>query len=404
MTTNDQPNILYISNNEKIHQLLSSIEGVKLQSADNGFQAEQWLKKHQDVDLILCEQEIPGVSGLKFHNYLKQNHIHDRTPFILLSGKLNPRIRQQAIRDKIDDLLLEDFDPGLLLTRLKFLKYFKQKYPRGTNYEEFLQVNTQNVKEVLYDIPKYKLVTKRLFDIAFSSIALLLLSPLMIAVVLAIRLESKGKVYYVSKRVGDKVFGFLKFRSMFQGADKMIKELQHLNQYAKANDKNEIDFDLPCQDCARLPEGVSCSPYLKFGDKEICERNYLRQKKEIAPPTYLKIKNDPRITRVGRFIRKYSIDELPQLINVLKGDMSIVGNRPLPVNEAEKLTEDSLAGRFLTPPGITGLWQVTKRGSDNMSEEERLALDLKYNETFSLWNDFKLLIKTFTAFIQKENV
>ncbi|MGL5317369.1 MAG: sugar transferase, partial [Bacteroidales bacterium] len=112
-----------------------------------------------------------------------------------------------------------------------------------------------------------------------------------------------------------------------------------------------------------------------------------------------------RITVVGRFIRKYSIDELPQLFNVLKGDMSIVGNRPLPLYEAELLTKDDSIDRFLAPSGITGLWQVEKRGdSGKMSAAERKDLDVYYANHFSLAMDMKIIFRTFTSFIQKENV
>ena len=117
------------------------------------------------------------------------------------------------------------------------------------------------------------------------------------------------------------------------------------------------------------------------------------------------MENDPRITKVGRIIRKYSIDELPQLFNILKGDMSVVGNRPLPLYEAEKLTADESIDRFIAPAGLTGLWQVMKRGdSGRMSAEERKQLDIIYGQTFSFLLDCKILLKTFTAFIQKENV
>ena len=119
---------------------------------------------------------------------------------------------------------------------------------------------------------------------------------------------------------------------------------------------------------------------------------------------FVKVKNDPRITKVGRMIRKTSIDELPQLFNVLRGDMSIVGNRPLPLYEAECLTKEDWAYRFMAPAGITGLWQVSKRGQDNMSVEERINLDVTYAKEHSFWYDMKILLRTPFALIQKENV
>ena len=120
---------------------------------------------------------------------------------------------------------------------------------------------------------------------------------------------------------------------------------------------------------------------------------------------FVKIENDPRITKVGKFIRKYSIDELPQLFNILKGDMSIVGNRPLPLYEAEKLTVDSSIDRFMAPAGLTGLWQVEERGKGGMmSAEERKQLDITYGQTYCFTMDMKIIFRTLTAFIQKDNV
>ena len=113
----------------------------------------------------------------------------------------------------------------------------------------------------------------------------------------------------------------------------------------------------------------------------------------------------PRVTKIGNFIRNTSIDELPQLINVFKGDMSIVGNRPLPLYEAEQLTSDDWSARFMGPAGITGLWQVELRGKKGvMSEEERKALDNKYAESYSFWGDIRLIFRTIPALLQKENV
>ena len=115
--------------------------------------------------------------------------------------------------------------------------------------------------------------------------------------------------------------------------------------------------------------------------------------------------DEVRLTSFGKKLRSTSLDELPELINILKGDMSIVGNRPLPIYEAELLTSDEYIQRFMAPAGLTGLWQVEKRGnSGSMSAEERKQLDIKYAHTFSFWLDMKIIIKTFTAFVQKEDV
>jgi lipopolysaccharide/colanic/teichoic acid biosynthesis glycosyltransferase len=185
---------------------------------------------------------------------------------------------------------------------------------------------------------------------------IIFLLPLFIIVGILIKLDSPGPIFYLSKRVGTgyKIFDFYKFRSMRVGADAELASLKHKNQY----------------------EGSS----------------------------FFKFENDPRITKLGSFLRKSSIDELPQLINVLKGEMSLVGNRPLPLYEAEQLTTNEWSMRFLGPAGLTGLWQISKRGKKDMSEKERKQLDNFYAKNYSLWLDIKIILKTIPALVQKEKV
>jgi hypothetical protein len=196
---------------------------------------------------------------------------------------------------------------------------------------------------------------------------------------------------------------------MYVNADQRLKDLKHLNQYdtdaaaKKAPEEKQV-IENTSRLCADCTSAGKCQFPIYADDVHWCEREYMDTKKSSGGSAFFKIKNDPRITRIGNFIRNTSIDELPQLWNVFIGDMSIVGNRPLPLYEAEKLTTDKYALRFHAPAGITGLWQVEKRGKGDMSEEERLMLDNVYAENHSLVNDVRLILKTIPALLQKESV
>jgi lipopolysaccharide/colanic/teichoic acid biosynthesis glycosyltransferase len=219
---------------------------------------------------------------------------------------------------------------------------------------------------------------------------------------LAIRIESKGSVIYKSKRVGSNynVFDFLKFRSMYTDADRHLKDLSKLNQYQ--NGEKEVE-KMEITDDSFI--GSDDQVLMVSDDFVLTEEDFISMQRAKQDNAFVKLEKDPRITRIGRFIRKYSIDELPQLFNILRGDMSVVGNRPLPLYEAELLTGDEYIDRFMAPSGLTGLWQVEKRGgAGKLSAEERKNLDIKYAREFSLWMDVSIIIRTFTSFIQKENV
>ncbi len=364
----------------------------KVVVAENGLKALSRLDSGDHFDAIVSEVNLKGINGFELIESIRNQKTHLKLPFILIHHQRDQNLKRKAFESKIDDFYDTKLNADDVYHRITFLNTFKKHFSTEV---------TPQTKQSEYKIPWMK----RLFDILVSSFALLVLSPIMLLAMLAIRLESKGKVYYTSKRVGTgyRIFDFYKFRSMRTDADSMLKDLKHLNQYDE--EANAIKSDEPCPKCAQLPEGQKCSPGLFTEGKEICEYWYYEQKKTRSQAAFVKIQNDPRITKVGHFIRNTSIDELPQLINVLKGDMSIVGNRPLPLYEAEMLTSDDWSERFMGPAGITGLWQVELRGKKGkMSEEERKALDNQYARTYSFIGDIKLILRTIPALFQKGNV
>ncbi len=326
------------------------------------------------------------------------SYLHKRFPrvyIILVTEGLPAECRKNYLSAGVSNTLTPQAEEESVNRMTRFLE-IRQKH----KLQEFSQTHRKMLNT--FHLPLWK----RTFDVLFALSALIILSPLLIGTAIAIRLESKGKVIYKSQRVGSnyRIFNFLKFRSMYTNADKRLKELNALNQYKMekeevADDTPDIRFD----DLTGSPDEES--NLLISDDFIIPEKDFLKQKAQAQETPFVKIENDPRVTRIGRFIRKYSIDELPQLFNILKGDMSIVGNRPLPLYEAELLTSDTYIDRFMAPSGLTGLWQVEKRGgAGKMSAEERKQLDIKYAQEYSFWLDMKILLRTFTAFVQKENV
>jgi len=353
--------------------------------------SRRYEKGKLNIAAIVSESEVMGTAGISLWETLKKKGM-DAIPFFLLCEKISDNLNRICLQAGVAELFAKPLEQEQIEARMKFLmKYWPE-----------LQKNTDKAVSITYK-PDF---LKRSFDIISSGIALILLSPVILVVVIIMKLESKGPVLYYSLRVGTgyKVFKFYKFRSMFVNADAKLKDLKHLNQYNTAgNGEAETLANSLCADCIAANESKCRNPM--YSDKNTwCEKQYLGNKKQMAGSAFFKLKNDPRITKVGHFIRNTSIDELPQLWNVLKGDMSIVGNRPLPLYEAEKLTTDKYAQRFLAPAGLTGLWQVEKRGKGEMSEEERLMLDNTYAQNHSFWYDMRLIFKTIPALFQKENV
>lgn len=312
---------------------------------------------------------------------------------VLLTRGLEPDDRKAYLQAGVNCALQPTAGIKEFWQTVRFLRNFAFRYQPVIKEEVFQS----------FEMP----VWKRTFDIVASLLALIVLSPLLLLTMAAIKLDSPGPVIYRSKRVGTnyKIFDFLKFRSMRIDADRKLKKYARLNQYGDADSDREqerIEIDASAVEHSLPDVGKGM---LVSDDFIIPEEVHLQQQEQQQEQAFVKLENDPRVTRVGRFIRKYSIDELPQLINILKGDMSVVGNRPLPLYEAERLTSDEYIDRFLCPSGLTGLWQVEKRGgAGSLSPEERKMLDIRYARTMSPWLDLKIILRTFSAFIQKENV
>ncbi len=204
-----------------------------------------------------------------------------------------------------------------------------------------------------FEIGRSSAAIKRALDVAAAGAALALLSPLLIAVAIAIRLDTPGPVLFRQRRIGrhGTEFEMLKFRSMVEGADERKVELEHLNEGAAG---------------------------------------------------LFKIPGDPRVTRVGRLIRAWQIDELPQLLNVLRGDMSLVGPRPL-IPEEDRRIEGWYRRRLDVPPGMTGHWQVLG-SSRRVPLSEMVKLDYLYVANWSLWGDVRLLLRTFGFLLRQRGV
>ncbi len=363
---------------------------------ENGIDlVNNWKKNKLDIVAIVSQSDVLSSNGISLLENLKKRKLLT-TPFCLVLPK--DQVTEHKLKLALTGGVAEVFTTPLMAinieTRLNFL------------IDNWVKISSKQQHKVF--APYKTELFKRAFDLFFAGMALLCLSPLFLIIYLWIKIESKGPAFYYALRVGTgyRVFKFYKFRSMYADADKRLKDLKHLNQYATTTDAVQIaaidHMDLRCAECKNAD--ITCRFPIYADNIQWCEKSYIENKSSKAGSAFFKLKNDPRITKVGKFIRNTSIDELPQLWNVIIGDMSIVGNRPLPLYEAEKLTSDRYALRFLAPAGITGLWQVEKRGKGEMSEEERLMLDNKYAENHSFVNDIRLILKTIPALFQSESV
>ncbi len=397
--------VVYLGNNPKTQERLKYIPGQLVRMTNAYKDAAQVCTPHVSNEhfIVFFERNVRS-EDITAITYLRKKCRN--VYIILLTDNMTKEERDVYMKCGVNDTINKDASVTALNKKIQFIS---------------------DRENILFDdeAPKYKIlkfkipVWKRLFDIFFSGLAIIVLSPIFILTAIAIKLESKGPVLFKSKRVGTNytIFDFLKFRSMYTDAEERLKDLSKTNnQYAEKEEEDDHKtITAPLGEEAEqdmLDMGmesemmISDEEIMLIGDDfVVAESDFNKQKEEEINNAFVKIENDPRITKVGRFIRKYSIDELPQLFNILKGDMSVVGNRPLPLYEAEKLTADTSIDRFMAPAGLTGLWQVEERGKGgNMSAEERKQLDITYGQTYNFMLDMKIIFRTLFAFVQKENV
>ena len=373
--------IVYLGNNPETQERLKYIPGRLVQFTANYKDGASACAPHvRNEHFIMFYEQSVQAEDITAITYIKKKC--KNVYLILLTHQLTLDDRKMYQKCGINDTI----DINASITELN------KKIQFISDREMMLFDDAPSKHRILrFKIPLWK----RLFDIFFSLLGIIILSPVFIITAIAIRLESKGPIIFKSKRVGTNytIFDFLKFRSMYQ---------QSVITAPLGEEAEMMMMDMGMESDMMISDD---EVMLVGDDFVVAESDFNKEKEEENNNAFVKIENDPRVTKVGKFIRKYSIDELPQLFNILKGDMSIVGNRPLPLYEAEKLTVDSSIDRFMAPAGLTGLWQVEERGKGGMmSAEERKQLDITYGQTYCFTMDMKIIFRTLTAFIQKDNV
>lgn len=337
----------------------------------------QWLRSKRQKDQLKERVAIAGPAALieELADKLQKDKQGAYTPALLipLSGKLNSKLKQErnfedpakTLKDhKLDALIVVGTDT-MSSKHLKQIAWNMEKSNATLIVAPGLlevagpRVHTRPVSGmplIEIETPKFtgsQYVFKTLFDFVFATLVLVLLTPFFLIVAIAIFLEDRGPVFFRQVRIGkdQKPFKMWKFRSMYVGAEKKFDELRKQSGY----ETNAVQF---------------------------------------------KLKDDPRITRVGKLIRKYSIDEFPQFINVITGDMSVVGPRPHVQTEVE-MYDSHVFRRLYVKPGITGMWQIS--GRSGLSWEESVRLDLTYVDNWSIVSDTVIILKTLGTVLNPSN-
>ncbi len=299
--------------------------------------------------LGFADEEWAGVEELRSHGWSLVCSLEDLRDFVRRSvvDEVVIAVPMRSFHDLASDVAAMCEQQGILIRILSDLFNLKNARPMADDFDGAAMI-THSAGMV----EGWPTLIKRTIDLTLSLLLLIAIAPVLLVAVILIKLTSPGPVFFVQKRIGlnKRVFNIYKFRTMVVDAEQKLQEIEHLN--------------------------------------------------EVSGPVF-KIKNDPRLTTVGKFLRKTSIDELPQLFNVLAGDMSLVGPRPLQLRDYELLTEtgeDWQRCRFSVRPGITCLWQVNGRSS--LPFHQWMELDLQYVRNWSLWLDLQILARTIPAVLR----
>lgn len=314
--------------------------------------AVQFAKKMRDNQFLgyrvigFVDQEWAGITEFSQSGFNLACNFDELLPYLRANvvDEVVVALPMRSLHSRATEVATICEEQGIVVRFISNLFDGKNSRPRVTVIEDDSVITHNTVR-----LEGWPVVIKRTVDIVVSASMSIMLLPVFLLTALLIKITSPGPVFFVQKRLGlnKRHFGIYKFRTMVVDAEKKMKEIEHLN--------------------------------------------------EVSGPVF-KIKNDPRITPIGKFLRKTSIDELPQLFNVLKGDMSLVGPRPLPLRDYEGFSEDWQRRRFSVRPGVTCLWQIGGRSS--ISFEQWMELDLQYIDKWSLLLDFKILLKTIPAVLK----
>jgi exopolysaccharide biosynthesis polyprenyl glycosylphosphotransferase len=290
-----------------------------------------------DNNIYLSQKNVNLLGKLKDFSHIIRNHIIDE---VVISLPI------KSYYEEIQEIVEKAGEQGILVRYIPEL--FDTMISRS-RLEKFEDHTVLNLISGPGDSWQY--AAKKGMDLILGLIMIMAALPLMVCTAIAIKVTSRGPIFFIQKRIGynKRVFSLYKFRTMVVEAEKLQSELEILN--------------------------------------------------EMDGPVF-KIRNDPRLTKIGRWLRKWSIDELPQLFNVVKGDMSLVGPRPLPIRDYREFSKDWHRKRFSVLPGITCFWQVN--GRNNVSFAEWMKMDMKYIDDWKFSVDLKILLKTIPAIIRKE--